>query len=193
MACRSAPATDPRTGRTGNRESQLRMVVPAGAVVSNLLLTPLHRRHDRRRATVRAQPLALSAPEVAQANRSLQPPPLLAQTSAVDGIRSRLAKVRDRERASETSINLCHEPVRQRTDAVLQSTAIEGGDLCDVDDAIGIDRADLDGNRDVAWKCRELRVGREHCNGHRAKLGTVVGVGADDHHRAPERGCRASG
>ena len=43
------------------------------------------------------------------------------------------------ERAPETGVDLGHQPVRQRADALLQRASVDRGDLCDVDDRVGFE------------------------------------------------------
>lgn len=63
----------------------------------------------------------------------------------------------DRKSATEASIDVCHQPVRQRTGAILESTAIHGRDLRDVHDRVALHRVDLGGNHDVPRQRHEIR------------------------------------
>ena len=89
-------------------------------------------------------------------------------------------------RASETGVDIRHQPVRQGTDELFESAAIDRGDLCDVDYRIGVKVGDDIGwHQDVARKRGELNVAREYSYGDGRQLGTVVLVCADDQYRAP--------
>lgn len=109
----------------------------------------------------------------------LSPSPSTSTTS----IRNRPSGAHDRERPRETGIDLRHQQLRPGADALVEGAAVNGRDLCDVDDRIGLQQAYVNGHHDVPRQRRELGVGRHHRDGDGAMRRTVVGVRADDDHR----------
>jgi hypothetical protein len=98
------------------------------------------------------------------------------------------------ERASETSVDVGHQPVRQETDAHFERATVDRGELCDVDNRIGVKLGDdVSRHQDIAWQRGEPNVAREHRHSDGRQLGSVVLVGADDQYRMPQRGSRTLG
>lgn len=87
---------------------------------------------------------------------------------------------------AQACVHLVDQVGRKNTDLLKQETAVDRGDLGDVDDGSGSEAASSGSHQDIAGRTRQQLVGRQSRNDDRLDPATIEGVGLDDQHRPSE-------